>query len=390
MNSNLVLMITIFLAIYSTANYYVGWRGWQGLNLSTAPVRGLCYKIVVCLLAAAYPLARLGESYLPSMWIDNLTFLGALWVGTLYYLCLFTLLIDLLRFINRRKIFLPEKLTKHPFIITTTIFCTTLLLISYGTWNARHPLTQNYEITIPKPAGSLETLQVVMVSDIHLGNIITNKRLTKLINRINQLEPDLVLFTGDIIDSNVDVLQNQNMIDNFARLKPKFGTYGILGNHEYFDKKTDLAIQYLEQGHVHMLRDQSTRVADAFYLVGRDDLSKKRYTGIEREELSTVMTGTDHALPIILLDHQPHNLQDGIEQGVDLQLSGHTHLGQLFPNNLLTKKIYELDWGYLRKEGMQIIVSCGVGTWGPPIRIGNHPEIVNITIHFQKPEHQSY
>lgn len=385
MNTNFALMITILLVIYSAANYYVGWRGWQALKLSSSPIWSLCYKVVMILFALAYPLARLGEGRLPSIWMDNLTFFGSLWLGTLYYLCLFTLLIDLLRFFDRRKKFLPQKLVQRPLMITTVTVCTTLLLISYGTWNARHPLTQNYEITIPKTAGSLETLQVVMVSDIHLGNIINNKRLTKIVNRINQLEPDIVLFAGDIIDSKVDVLSNQDMIDNFARLKPKFGTYAIFGNHEYFDQKPEMAMQYLEQGDVHVLRDQIALIADAFYLVGRDDLSKKRYTGIPRQDLGTIMTTIDRKAPIILLDHQPQNLQDGVEQGVDLQLSGHTHLGQLFPNSLVTKIIYELDWGYLRKESMQVIVSCGIATWGPPIRIGNHPEIVNITIHFEKP-----
>lgn len=386
MNINLFLTIIIILTIYTAANYYVGSRGWQALTLSKSRLRGRCYQFVLIMLALAYPLARLGEVYLPSLWIDKLTFWGSLWLGTLYYLCLFTLLIDVLRFINRRMKFFPEKLTRHPFMITTTIFFITLILIGYGTWNARHPLTQNYEITITKNAGSLETLQVVLVTDIHLGNIIDNSRLTKLINRINQLEPDIVLLGGDIIDGKVDVLVDQNMIANFTRLKPRFGTYGILGNHEYFDKKPDLAVQYLEQGNVHILRDQSIHIANAFYLVGRDDLSKKRYSGTDRQELSMIMTKIDRTAPILLLDHQPHNLQDGVDQGVDLQLSGHTHLGQLFPNSLFTKNIYELDWGYLRKESMQIIVSCGVGTWGPPIRIGNHPEIVNITIHFEKPK----
>jgi len=374
------------LTIYSAANYYVSRRGWQALSMNSSQVSGRCYKLVISVLAFSYPLARLGETLLPSPFIDNLTLVGAVWLGMLYYLFIFTLLIEILRAINKRWNFLSPKLISHPTIIVTTIFCLTLSLISYGTWNARHPLTQNYEITIPKTAGSLETLQVVMVSDIHLGNIITNQRLTKLINRIDQLEPDIVLLAGDIIDSKVDALINQNMIENFTRLRPKFGTYAILGNHEYFDQKPDVAIKYLEQGNIHVLRDSSALIAGSFYLVGRDDLSKERYTGTSRQDLATVMAGINHTLPIILLDHQPHSLQDGVEQGVDLQLSGHTHLGQLFPNSLFTKNMYEVDWGYLRKESMQIIVSCGIGTWGPPIRIGNHPEIVNITIHFGKPE----
>ena len=388
MNIQLYLTITFMFIIYSVANYYIAWRGWQGLKLRRSSLRGKYYKLVIGILAAAYPLARLGETLFPSVVIDNLTLIGAFWLATLYYLCLATLLIDILRFLHKQKTFLPHSLTRHSALIVTLIFCTTIALISYGTWNARHPQTRNYEITIPKAAGSLETLHVVMVSDIHLGNIIDNKRLTKFINRINQLEPDIVLFAGDMIDSKVDVLVNQNMIDNFARLRPKYGTYAILGNHEYFDQKPEVAMKYFEQGNVHILRDQWTLINDSFYLVGRDDLSKERYTGTSRLDLGTLMTGINHTLPILLLDHQPHNLQDGAQEGADLQLSGHTHLGQLFPNNLLTKRMYEVDWGYLRKESLQIIVSCGIGTWGPPVRIGSHPEIVNLTIHFSKVEKQ--
>jgi len=384
LNIFLFLFIATLLAIYGVANYYVARRGWQILHFSTPSLYSKCYKLLPTLLALAYPCARLGEKLFPSNFIDSLTFIGSIWLGTLYYLCLFTALIDIIGFINKRKPFLSPKLTQYPRFIAVVVLCTTLGLISYGTWNARHPVTRSYEITIDKTTGPLETLHVVMVSDIHLGNIITNQRLTKLINRINQLEPDIILLAGDIVDGNVEVLPKQNMIANFTRLHSTFGTYAILGNHEYFDQKPDQAIDYLEQGNVHVLRDQWTLIANAFYLVGRDDLSRQRYTGTSRQDLGTVMTGIDHTLPILLLDHQPHVLQDAVDQGVDLQLSGHTHLGQLFPNSLFTKNIFEIDWGYLRKESLQVLVSCGVGTWGPPIRIGNHPEIIDLTIHFKK------
>ena len=388
MNIQFYLIITIILTIYLAANYYIGCRGWQALKMNSSSLHGRCYKLTVSLLALSYPLSRLGETGLPSTFIDNLTLIGSYWLGMLYYLFIITLFLDLLRAINKRWLFLSPKIINHPTIIVALICCTTVSLVTYGAWNARHPVTMNYDITIPKTAGSQETLQVVMVSDIHLSTIIDNRRLTRLVNRINQLEPDIVLFAGDMIDDKVNVLINQPMIENFARLRPKLGTYAILGNHEYFDQKPDMFIEYLKQGHVHVLRDHWLLIANSFYLVGRDDLAKERYTGLHRQDLATIMMGINHTLPIILLDHQPHNLQDGVTEGVDLQLSGHTHLGQFFPNNLLTKMLYEVDWGYLRKESMQIIVSCGLGTWGPPIRISNHPEIVNITIHFEKPEHQ--
>ncbi|EIW18643.1 MULTISPECIES: metallophosphoesterase [Pelosinus] len=379
-------MIIIVLLLYSAINFYIGIRGWQSLRRKSPLIFSLSYLFIFGLFALSYPLGSFIQKLSPSTLGDTLLLTGSFWLGMIYYLFLFTLFIDILRFIDAYNPFLPLTLKQHSLRVAATVFLVTTCLIAYGTWNARHPVTINYEITIPKTAGtsSLETLQVVMVSDIHLGQIVDNRRLKRLVNRINQLEPDIVLIPGDIIDNDINVLPNQNMIETFRKLRPKLGTYAVLGNHEYFDQQTDLAIEYLEQGNIHILRDQWTLIDNSFYVVGRDDLAKMRYTGALRQDLKTVMEGIDHRLPIILLDHQPKDLQDAVDQGVDLQLSGHTHLGQLFPNSLITKRLYELDWGYLQKESLQVIVSCGFGTWGPPVRIGNSPEIINLTIHFEK------
>jgi len=382
MNSNFPVILITILIVYGTINFYIGLRSWQSFR-SKRTVFRLWYILFFSLLALSYPLGSLVQNFSPSDFSDALVFTGSFWLGMIYYLFIFTLFIDILRILDKYKPFLPQKLKQHSLLVSTAVFCFTTILIGYGAWNAQHPVTIYYEITIPKTTSS-ESLQIVMVSDIHLGKIIDNQRLKKLVNRINQLDPDIVLIAGDVIDNQVDVLPNQHMIETFRKLHPKLGTYAILGNHEYFDQQPELAIQYLEQSNIHVLRDQWALVANSFYIVGRDDLSRLRYTGIARQELATVMQGIDHNFPILLLDHQPASLQDAIDQGADLQLSFHTHLGQLFPNNLLTNKIYELDWGYLQKENLQAIVSCGFGTWGPPIRIGNSPEIVNITIHFTK------
>lgn len=130
------------------------------------------------------------------------------------------------------------------------------------------------------------------------------------------------------------------------------------------------------------MRDECRKIAGSFYLVGRDYQYGEGFAGPGRRELSRLMTGVDRSLPVIMLDHQPSNLGEGQEQGVDLQISGHTHRGQLFPFNLLTRRLFETDWGCLQKGGFQLIVSCGYGTWGPPIRVGSVPEIVDINIRF--------
>ena len=132
-----------------------------------------------------------------------------------------------------------------------------------------------------------------------------------------------------------------------------------------------------------MLRDTWVKIGDSLYVVGREDISIRGFTGKKRKPLPELMAEVDKSYPIILMDHQPFRLEEAEINGVDLQLSGHTHHGQLWPFNFITKKVYELSWGYKKKGSTHYYVSCGVGTWGPPIRTGNRPEIINIKLRFE-------
>ena len=143
------------------------------------------------------------------------------------------------------------------------------------------------------------------------------------------------------------------------------------------------AVKYLREHGIQMIRDSAVLVDDSFYIVGRDDRDKPRFTGRERKPLSDIMANVDRSYPVILMDHQPFNLSKTVEQGVDLQLSGHTHHGQLWPFNYITKAIYELSWGYKKIGETHFYVSSGFGSWGPPIRLGNRPEIVVIRVRFR-------
>ncbi|WP_199241659.1 hypothetical protein [Desulfosporosinus sp. Sb-LF] len=135
---------------------------------------------------------------------------------------------------------------------------------------------------------------------------------------------------------------------------------------------------------VNVLRDQYIKVENSFYIIGRDNPSRRSGGNTEgRKELGDLIKGVDSSLPLILLDHQPLELETAQQNQIDLQLAGHTHEGQLFPGNLITKLVYEIDWGYLKKGNYNLIVSSGYGTWGPPLRIGTHSEIVCATLHFK-------
>jgi len=144
-------------------------------------------------------------------------------------------------------------------------------------------------------------------------------------------------------------------------------------------------LQLLQQAGVTILQDQCVCIGNSFYLAGRDDKLRKMLTGTERKALADVLADCNRAFPILLLDHQPKELEEAQRNHVDLQLSGHTHQGQLFPVGLLTKWMYTIDWGYWRKGTYQLIVSSGVGTYGPPVRVGTTAEVVSIRVRFGLP-----
>jgi predicted MPP superfamily phosphohydrolase len=307
---------------------------------------------------------------------------GDYWLAAIYYSFLIWSVADILRFLS--DLTYPVQALGHPSLYWGfgVLFLVAILLI-YGTWNARNPRVVHYDITIKKTAGNLPKLHAIMVSDIHLGLVVDNDRLDAMVNRINELDPDIVFLVGDTIDEDIKLFLNQKMPEVIGKLRSKHGVYAVLGNHEYIGGNSELAIDHLQQAGVIVLVDEYIKVNNQFYIVGRDDRMAGNMTGKWRLELSRVIDGIDHSLPIILLDHQPYNLEEGQRNGVDLQLSGHTHNGQFFPNNLLAKRVFEHSWGYLRRGEYQVIVSSGYGTWGPPIRIGNHSEIIDLNISFE-------
>ena len=257
------------------------------------------------------------------------------------------------------------------------------VLLLYGTYNALNIQTTKYSIKINKCAGELKKLNIVMLSDLHLGNIVDKQRLSKMVIKINKLNPDIVILAGDIIDDDIKPFIDQEMGIEFKKIHSKYGVYATFGNHEYFGGSIDnIAFEYENSANLNLLRDKIVKIHNSFYLVGRDDLASERYFKTKRKKLEELLVNTDKTLPIIVIDHQPVNLSEGEKAGVDLQFSGHTHKGQLLPANIVTKMLFENDFGLLTKGSYNVVVSSGVGTWGPPIRVGTTSEIVQVEIEF--------
>ncbi len=378
-----IIVVSVIFLIFGGLNFYIGLRGWQALFSFVPFLSSKVYWPLFLLLSFSFIVSRFSQKFLPTALFEGLTIIGAYWLAFMWYFLLVITALDILRLLDRWLRLVPAEVKKNinP-ALGLAVALLVLGIVSYGAWNARHPQVKHYDLTISKQAGPLKQLHVVMVSDIHLGTIVHNGNLTKMVKMVNDLKPDLILFAGDVFDENIESSNKQQVSDTFGTLRAPYGVFAVLGNHEYFGGNAVEAIKYLGEAGVKVLRDSSLTIAGGINLIGRDDRSGARYNGGPRQDLKTLMQGLDRSLPIIVMDHQPSQLSEPVEQGVDLQLSGHTHAGQMFPVHYITSRIFEDDWGLLRKGNFQLIVSSGYGTWGPPIRLGNTPEVVDIIIKF--------
>ncbi len=382
-NPLFLLMFLLLILIYGAINYYIGRRGWQALFSYIPGLNRPVYWTIFLVIAFSYLAGRFAEQILPPVLTRVFIILGAFWLGAMFYLLPLLIILDVIGLLGTVLHIRPKgKKAFRPWL-GLIVFLSVLGVVIYGAWNAKHPQVTHYDLVVKKQAGSLSSLHLVMVSDIHLGTINHDGYLRKLVELINQQQPDLILFAGDIIDEEIDSFVEKEITANFPDLKAKYGVYAVLGNHEYIGGNADEATKFLRAAGVTVLHDDWTYVADSFYLLGREDISGANLSGHKRKDLVSLMNGLNKNKPIILLDHQPSELDEPLAQGIDLQLSGHTHQGQLFPVQFLTSKIFQIDYGYLRKDNLQVIVSSGYGTWGPPMRVGNKPEIVDITVNFE-------
>lgn len=364
-------------------NYYIWLRGWEALAF--VPSYRLVYTVVFVCIAAAWFVGRFLERWDVNRIGAVLVYGGSFWLAAMVYFYFSALFIDVIRLADHFSGFLPAALMEHGgiggFITMLVVTATVGIAVVAGHINALNPRIRKFEFDIPKKAGSLNELSIAVASDIHLGTIICQSRLRTIIEKINSLNADIVLLPGDVIDEDLKPVIRQNLGEMLLGIRSKYGVFAITGNHEYIGG-VEPAVEYLVAHGLVELRDEVVKIADAFYIAGREDLSIKGFTGNRRKPLRELLKGVDKALPIILMDHQPNHLEEAEENGVDLQLSGHTHHGQIWPFNYLTKKIYEVSWGYKKKGNTHIYVSCGVGSWGPPVRLANSPEIISITLRF--------
>ena len=395
-------MIAVFLApVYILVNIYVvRWiLRWAGTCFSIFQSRSFCI-----IFSGLYLLWA--SSLLTGFLIRKPLFLhrllkraGDQFLGFFIYISICILTLDFFRLLMR-NIFHAEWTRKSYVFICTGSICGLLifLLVAYGILHTASVRVKPYDITIEKSTEENSSLKLVLLADLHLGCSAGVRHTEKIVDRINRENPDIVCITGDIFDNRYEDLEDPDKLqDLFRSIHSSYGVYACLGNHDINEpilagftfRHSDPANlddprmkKFLEDSDIHLLEDETVLINNQFYLTGRKDPSRCEKLSDVRLSPTELTEGLDSDKPIFFMDHQPGELQESADAGVDLCLSGHTHDGQFFPGNLFMKFLWENPCGCIKKDRMYSIVTSGCGVWGPDMRIGTDNEICPITIRF--------
>lgn len=303
------------------------------------------------------------------------TFIGYSFLILLLYLFFVFLLIDIVRLINLLTPFISD-MPLFRFRAATAGIALTVLVMIIGHIQFLNPKTVKLEVQTDNTSKG-KNIKIVAVSDLHLGVSIDKKMLRKYVSMIQSEQPDLVLLGGDVIDRSVQAVIDANMHEELRQIQAPLGVYAVLGNHEYYGEGLKKVIPFFDKANITLLRDSAVVVNEDIYLIGRDDATHHR-----RKSLSDLIQNIDDSFVRILLDHQPHHLSEAQENQIDLQFSGHTHRGQIFPGNILVNKLFEIGYGYRKIGQTHFYISSGLGIWGPQYRIGTQSEMVVIDFRY--------
>lgn len=355
-------------------------------------------SVILFFLAATPALA----AFLPDIWIRKLIRpLSTYWLGCLLYLFLTAIMIDVvLLIIKKLKVIKPQVFATRRFYASkgVLIFAITAAVSTYGFIHATNIKTTNYDIEVAKSAGKLDSLKIALVSDLHLGYSIGESQMRKMTAKINAMDPDIVIFAGDIFDNSYDSIDEPDKIaDILGSIESKYGSYACWGNHDVSETilagftfnfgetkvQDDRMYDFLDRADITIMRDEVKLIDNSFYLIGRLDSQKPGTKDKSRLDPVTLLEKVKHdSKPIIVMDHQPRQLEELSDVGVDVDLSGHTHDGQVFPGNILTKLTWENSCGLKKIGDMYSIVTSGVGVYGPFMRVATDAEVVCVNVKF--------
>jgi predicted MPP superfamily phosphohydrolase len=350
----------------------------------TAPALLWLLRFLIVFLAVSYILARMWEKTLPEPIVHILHWISSVWLGLMWELLWLTLLFFIIKVIMLATGFWG-KLDPATIILlgrysAITVISVAVLLCSWAIRNAFGPANVvEVKVPVKNVTPELKKLRIVLASDIHAGVIVGPNEVRRMARQVESLKPDLILLPGDLVDRSADDIMH--LVDAFKEFKAPLGVYGTTGNHEYY-AGLDGALAFCKAAGIRMLMNEKVVLPNGLIIAGIEDrtaITMHRH----RPSIEEFLADVPPDRPLILMDHQPetHEALAAGNAGADLMLSGHTHGGQLFPFTLLTRATYRFHHGYYSLNGKgHIIISDGIGHWGPPMRLDAPPEVVLITL----------
>lgn len=395
-------MIAIYLSpIYLLLNLYILRWAYLWMGTCHSILRTLGFRLI---FAVIYVL--LSTSLLTGFLIKNpkslhriLKITGNYFLGIFLYTLVIILLADFGRILLKYAFHASWIHSRTAFTVAGAICALLILLLSAcGIFHAKYIKTTSYDVIINKTIPERTSMKIVLLADTHFGYNAGVLHARELVRKINKQKPDLVCIAGDIFDNEYDAIRNPEKLEKTLRgIKSTYGVYACWGNHDlneeilagftFKHKDGDLSDikdprmkKFLKDSNIHILEDESVLINDQFYVIGRKDASLTEKIHETRKAPAQLTEKLDRDKPIIMIDHQPKELQELADAGVDLDLCGHTHDGQTFPGNFTIKLMWENPCGLLIKDNMTNITTSGAGVWGPAMRIGTDSEICSINI----------
>ncbi|MEM4260243.1 MAG: metallophosphoesterase [Candidatus Woesearchaeota archaeon] len=348
-----IFIIILLIILYLGVHYYVFWRLWYLFSIKQK-IRHYC---LLLFLMCIFPISSLIEKSVSNSFVRTFYVLSAIWVGTIFFLFCCLVVFEILN-----KLIKIPKYAAGVVIVMAAISITIFSIIIALVITTR---------TVTIPVEDIDkNYKIVHLSDIHIGTVHNSRYLKNIVKKVNHIDPDFVVITGDLFDGSGKLIDY-----NISSLNDiKVETFFVTGNHERY-VGVDEVLSLLNKTKINILRNQVVNF-EGLQIIGIDDSE----TEFENRNPSLNKITINKSIPTILLYHRPVGLDDANDVGVDLQLSGHTHHGQVFPFSLIVKLLYPRDYGLYTYKNTTLYVSQGVGTWGPPMRFLTRSEIVVINL----------
>jgi len=380
------IFIAVFSSVWALAHYYLYKRltsVFEEMSKGALFVIELMFVLLGMSFPASYVLAKLTHTPFVSFAYR----ISSIWMGILFYLLLFTIAAHIVGIILRQTELWDRLESAFDFSIPRAglliVIVSTAATSAFALYEAsRPPKITRLDIPIKNLPYNLDGFKIVQIADLHLGINVGRKKLERVVEKTNLLEPDLVVITGDLMES--EALHMPTLLRPLRWIKSRYGVFAVTGNHEYYTfKGVDKVIEAVSRVGVKYLQNKGTRIVDGLMLFGINDpdakISEAETPPVE-ELMEKVVTKNAKSNVNVLLAHRASGFQKAAELGVDLMLGSHTHRGQMWPVGFMMELFFPHIYGHFKLGDHHLYVTCGVGTWGPPMRLGAPPEIVFITL----------